>query len=34
MKLAAQNNSDLLYDKAITWLVEKGPNILIGIAVL
>lgn len=34
MKLAAQNNSDLLYDKAINWLVEKGPNILIGIAVL
>lgn len=34
MKLADQNNSDLLYDRAITWLVEKGPNILIGIAAL
>lgn len=34
MKLANQNNSDLLYDRAITWLVEKGPNILIGIAAL
>lgn len=34
MKEPARDHTVQFYDKAFTWLIDKGPNILIGIAIL